>query len=320
MPGERLGTRPGIAYPWLERKLPMSRIQSSTYLLSLLLLASSVFSLEVEGFAPDKEVVYKTVDDVQLKLGLFLPPDFSPEDQRPAVVFFFGGGWKGGSPTQFYPHCKYLAGRGMVALAADYRVFSRHKTSPRECVKDGKSAIRWIRQHAGELGVNPDRIAAGGGSAGGHIAAATGTTAAFSEENEDQTISTVPNALILFNPVLDTGPDGYAYEKVRDFWRELSPMHNISAKTPPAIIFLGDEDAIVPVSSAEKFKQLMAEKGIRCDLEVYPGQKHGFFNYPNRNYFADTVRKMDLFLVSLGWLEGEPALESTGETTTDVVQ
>lgn len=298
----------------------MSRIQSSTYLLSLLLLASFAFSLEVEGFAPDKEVVYKTVGDVQLKLGLFLPPDFSPEDQRPAVVFFFGGGWMGGSPTQFYPHCKYLAGRGMVALSADYRVFSRHNTSPRECVKDGKSAIRWIRQHAAVLGINPDRIAAGGGSAGGHIAAATGTTAAFSEEDEDQAISAVPNALILFNPVLDTGPDGHAYEKVRDFWQDISPMHNISGQTPPAVVFLGDEDAIVPVSSAEKFKQLMDEKGIRCDLEVYPGQKHGFFNYPNRNYFTDTVRNMDLFLVSLGWLEGEPALESTGETATDVVQ
>jgi len=275
----------------------------------LFLLMSGASALEVEGFTPDKEVAYKTIGDVQLKLSIFTPLNFTPTDKRPAIVFFFGGGWNSGSPTQFYPHCEYLASRGMVAMSADYRVASRNNTSPRECVKDGKSAIRWIRQHAAELGIDPNRIAAGGGSAGGHVAATTGTTTAFNEEGEDLTISSVPNAMVLFNPVLDTGPDSHAYERVKDYWQDISPMHNITENTPPTIVFLGTKDDIIPVECAEKFKKQMNEKGVRCDLELYEGQKHGFFNYTSKENYTDTVKKMDRFLASLGYLEGEPTVK-----------
>lgn len=278
--------------------------------LPVFLIAVSTYALEVEGFRPDREVVYKTVGDVQLKLYLFTHPEHSPTDKRAAIVFFFGGGWNSGSPTQFYPHCEYLASRGMVALSADYRVFSRHKTSPRECVKDGKSAIRWIRQHAGELGIDPDRIAAAGGSAGGHVAAATGTVTAFNEEKEDLTVSSLPNALVLFNPVLDTGPGTQAHKRVTEYWQDISPMHNINGNTPATIIFLGTKDEVVPLESAEAFKTKMAEKGIRCDLEIYEGQKHGFFNFKNKENYTDTVKKMDRFLSSLGYLESLPAAET----------
>jgi len=279
-------------------------------LVAFFLMTFAANALEVEGFTPDKEVVYKTIGDVQLKLSIFTPPDYAPTtDKRPAIVFFFGGGWNSGSPTQFYPHCEYLASRGMVAMSADYRVFSRQQTSPRECVKDGKSAIRWIRQHAAELGIDPNRIAAGGGSAGGHVAAATGTTTAFNEEGEDMTISSVPNALVLFNPVLDTGPDSRAYDRVKEYWQDISPMHNISKNTPPTIVFLGTKDDIIPVESAEKFKNQIIEKGVRCDLELYEGQIHGFFNYTSKENYTDTVKKMDRFLASLGWLQGKPTLE-----------
>jgi hypothetical protein len=71
-------------------------------------------------------------------------------------VFFFGGGWVGGSPKQMYQQAKVMAEQGMVAFSADYRVASRNKTTPFECVKDGKSAIRWLREHAAELGI--DRV------------------------------------------------------------------------------------------------------------------------------------------------------------------
>lgn len=289
----------------------MHHAKRACCVLPLFLIAFSVYALEVEGFTPDREVVYKTVGDVQLKLYLFTPPRHSPTDKRAAIMFFFGGGWNSGSPTQFYPHCEYLASRGMVALSADYRVFSRHKTSPRECVKDGKSAIRWVRQHAGELGIDPDRIAAAGGSAGGHVAAATGTVIAFNEENEDLTVSSLPNALVLFNPVLDTGPGTQAHKRVTEYWQDISPMHNINGNTPATIIFLGTKDEVVPLESAEAFKTKMAEKGIRCDLEIYEGQKHGFFNFKNKENYTDTVKKMDRFLSSLGYLESLPAAEET---------
>ena len=272
--------------------------------------------------APDKTVTYKTVadnegKDTELKLQIFTPPDFKPSDQRPAIVFFFGGGWIGGAPGQFYPHCEYFASRGMVAISAEYRVKNVHGTSPRECVKDGKSAVRWIRQHAHELGIDPNRLAAGGGSAGGHVAAATGTTQGLNEEGEDQGISCRPNALLLFNPVLDNGPEGYGHDRVKEYWQEFSPLHNIDENTPPTVIFLGTKDKLIPVSTVEKYKKLMADKGCRCDLHLYQDQEHGFFNFKNTKYFTETVVEADRFLASLGYLTGEPTLPKEPEDADD---
>ena len=124
--------------------------------------------LQAADLTPDKMVVYKRVDDVELKLHIFEPPDRQANKPVPAIVFFFGGGWVGGTPTQFYHQCDYLASRGMMAISAEYRIKSKHGTTPFECVADGKSAIRWVRANAERLGINPDKIVAGGGSAGGH--------------------------------------------------------------------------------------------------------------------------------------------------------
>lgn len=275
----------------------------------VLVALASGYSLEVDGFTPNSSIVYKTAGSAKLKLHLFLPADFRDSDQRPAIVFFFGGGWKGGSPSQFYPHCEYLASRGMVAMSADYRVNSRHGTTPRECVLDGKSAVRWIRENAKELGVDPDRITAGGGSAGGHVAAATGTVSGFEEENENLAISSRPNALVLFNPVYDNGPTGYGYERVKDYWQEISPMHNISEHTPPTIVFLGTKDKLIPVDTAKEYKRIMEENGRRCDLFLYENQTHGFFNFKNADNYYKTVFEMDRFLASLGFLNGEPTIK-----------
>ena len=267
------------------------------------------FSVCAGGAEPDREVVYKELGETRLKLFVFNPDGHQATDQRPAVVFFFGGGWNSGSPSQFYPHCEYLASRGMVAIAADYRVKSRNKTTPKECVKDGKSAVRWIRAHARELGIDPERLAAGGGSAGGHVASATATVKGLEEEGEDQAVSCRPNALVLFNPVFDNGPDGWGHAAVKNYWKEISPLHNISRETPPAIVFLGTKDDLIPVSTAEKFQKLMKESGVRCDLHLYDGQKHGFFNLKNKEYYTKTVIEMDRFLGSLGYLKGEPTLK-----------
>jgi acetyl esterase/lipase len=234
---------------------------------------------------------------------MFLPDDHKPTDGRSAIVFFFGGGWNSGSPSQFYPHCEYLAKRGMVAMSAEYRVKSRNETSPRECVMDGKSAVRWIRRHADEWGIAPDKIVAGGGSAGGHVAAATGTLPGLNEPGEDDGVSCIPNALVLFNPVFDNGPEGYGHSRVADYWEEFSPMHNINPKTPPTIVFLGTKDSLIPVATAERYREIMGNKGIQCDLHLYENQPHGFFNYGNKEFYRQTVEEMDRFLVGLGFLE-----------------
>ena len=267
----------------------------------------------VPGFAGATAEIYKEASGSKLHLYIFNPPGHKSSHKRPAIVFFFGGGWNGGTPKQFEPHARYLASRGMVAIVADYRVKSRQKTTPFECVKDGKSALRWIRKNSGRLGVDPGRIAAGGGSAGGHVAAATGTVPGLEEDGEDTSVSSKPNALVLFNPVFDNGPDGYGYSRVKERFREISPMHNISKNTPPTIAFLGTKDKLIPVATARKYKALMEKAGRRCELHLYEGQPHGFFNGPNRGgafntYYLQTVTAMDRFLVSLGYIKGEATI------------
>ncbi|HSP43621.1 MAG TPA: alpha/beta hydrolase, partial [Luteolibacter sp.] len=245
---------------------------------------------------PDQVVVYKKTKQAELKLHIFQPPGHQPSEKRPAIVFFFGGGWNSGKPGQFFPHCEYLASRGMVAASAEYRVKSAHGTTPRECVMDGKSAVRWLRQHAGELGIDPQRIAAGGGSAGGHVAAATAIPDHFEEPDEDKGVSCRPDALVLYNPVFDNGPGGYGHDRVKEYWKEISPMHHIGKNTPPTVVFLGTKDHLIPVTTAEKYRRLMEENGRRCDLHLYEDQKHGFFNQTNRKYYLKTLLETDRFL------------------------
>ena len=96
-----------------------------------------------------------------------------PESPVPGIVFFFGGGWISGTPEQFFPHCRYLSERGMVAASAEYRIRDSHGTDPAACVRDGKSALTWLFAHAEEFGIDADQLLAGGGSAGGQVAAAS---------------------------------------------------------------------------------------------------------------------------------------------------
>lgn len=247
---------------------------------------------------PKRQVVYKTVGDVKLRLHVFEPKDHRSSDRRGAILFFFGGGWISGNPSQFYPHCEYLAKRGMVAMSAEYRVRSKHKTTPFECVADGKSAVRFVRRHAKELGIDPRRIAAGGGSAGGHVAAAVATVPGLDDKKDDPRVSCRPAALVLFNPVYDNGPQGWGHSRVKDRFREISPMHNISKTMPPAIVFLGTKDKLIPVRSAEQFRDRMRAAGVRSELMLFPGKSHGFFNHrggKNVDY-TTTVQAMEKFL------------------------
>src|SRR3954465_7508711 len=179
---------------------------SLVFLLSFVGLAVAQDKKGAKAYPPKLEgaavETYKTIDGTKLNLYVYYPEGHKPTDKRPAIVFFFGGGWTNGSPTQFEQHCKHLASRGMVAITADYRVASRQQVKAVECVKDAKSAIRYVRKEAARLGVDPNRIAAGGGSAGGHLAACVGVVKGFDESSEDASISSVPNAIVLFNPAV----------------------------------------------------------------------------------------------------------------------
>jgi acetyl esterase/lipase len=249
------------------------------------------------------EVVYKTTPQGDLRLHVF---QCGAGADRPAIVFFFGGGWVGGNPKQFFPHCRHLAALGMVAISAEYRVRNRHGTTPFECVADGKSAVRYLRAHAVELGIDPRRIVAGGGSAGGHVAACTATIAGYDEDGEDTAISSKPNALVLFNPVVDTTQLGYGANRFRDDPRQLSPVHHITDGLPPTIIFHGTADTTVPFENVERFCRKMHTVDNECTLVPFAGKKHGFFNYgrdeDNRSY-KETVTHMDEFLRQHGFLK-----------------
>jgi acetyl esterase len=271
--------------------------------------------------------VYREVGDVKLNAYLFEPEGHPSTDPKPAVVFFFGGGWKSGTPGQFLPQCLHLAEEGIVAITVDYRVKSRHDVSALDCVIDAKAAIRWVRANAKRLGIDPNRIAAGGGSAGGHLAAATALVPGF-EEGDHTDVSSMPNAMLLFNPAViiaprEGHPDLLPAEKFLDInersgnrAKDISPCNFVRADLPPSIIFQGTEDESVPFPTVQLFAEMMKAAGNRCELMAYEGQPHGFFN-PGRGkgepraeatrYYYKTLAEMDRFLTSLGYLASPKA-------------
>ncbi len=207
---------------------------------------------------PDRLTPFKTVGGTELKLHVFEPADHKATDRRAAIVFFFGGGWSGGDPRQFYQQARFMSGQGMVAFSAEYRVRSRNQTTPFEAVQDAKSAIRWVREHAAALGIDPDRIVAAGGSAGGHLAACTGLGLGGDPAGENLKVSSIPNALVLFNPVLDTTEQGYGAKNFKPAQQtDLSPCHHVRRGLMPTIIFHGTADKTVPFENAERFARLL---------------------------------------------------------------
>lgn len=203
----------------------------------------------------------------------------------------------------------------MVAIVADYRVKLRHGVTPFECVADAKSAIRWLRTHAVELGIDPKRIVASGGSAGGHLAASTALLKGLDEKYENLKVSSVPNALVLFNPALDL-PDlaeRLPANELAQFidWSkraaDISPIHHVRRHSPPTIIFHGTGDKTVPFEQATRFCEAMKKEGNRCEVVPFEGRPHGFFNYGNgdNSDYRATLGKTDEFLVSLKYMKPE---------------
>ncbi len=280
---------------------------------------NSAYPPKLEGARAE---VYKKIGNTELQLFIFAPEQHKAADSRAAIVFFFGGGWMGGSPKQFEQQCRYFASRGMVAIAADFRVGSRHGAKPVQCVADAKSAIRWVRTNAKRLGIDPKRIVAAGGSSGGHLATAAAVVAGFEDELEDKTVSSAPNALVLFNPALVLAPlDGKELEAfAASFFTSerlgaepvaLSPAHQVKAGAPPTIIFHGRADTSVPFFQMEMFAEKMKKAGNRCEVVGYDDQTHGFFNYGRNDnkFFRATLKHADAFLASLGYLTGKPRVD-----------
>ena len=269
-----------------------------------------------DAMAPEggERHVYKKVGTTDLPLYVYSPTDHAPGAKLPAIVFFFGGGWSGGSPGQFEQQCKHLASRGMVAITVEYRVSSRHPVHIEDCIEDAKSAMRWVRGSCAKLGVDPDRIASGGGSAGGHLAACVAVMDEFDAQTDDLKVSAKPNAMVLFNPAMALSPDDRLSKKYLERIDQgarrtkvgkpkISPLTYASAKQPPCIMFFGTADDLL--EGAQLYQKDSEKSGNSCKVITYEGQGHGFFNYGARGgkHYDLTLAEMDRFLVDLGWLK-----------------
>lgn len=254
--------------------------------------------------------VYKTAGGFDLNAYIWQPErEKAPSYPKPAVAFFFGSGWDSGQVSQFAPHCVYFASRGMVSMAFDYRVSSRHGTTPMESMADARSAVRWLRMNASALGVNPGKVVGSGGSAGAHIIAGAAMLPGPDEPDEDRAISCAPNALVLFSPVLDTSKKGFGHDRFPtpgDAARA-NLFSGIRRGLPPLLVFHGTSDRVVPYETSELFVRKMKRKKNAAEIVAHEGQGHGFFNLNvSFEQYQSTLMAMDDFLIGQGFIENDP--------------
>lgn len=245
--------------------------------------------IAVESVTPTQTVEYKKVGDTSLLLHIFSPSDLKNDDRRPAVVFFHGGAWIKGSPTQFYWQCEHLKSLGIVAITAQYRL-KPSAVAVKECVKDAKSAIRWVRQHASELRIDTNRIISSGGSAGGHLAAACALND-FEESGEDLSVSSKPNLLFLFNPAL-FHPKG----------ENTLSLEMLTRNFPPTALIFGTNDKMFSYGTDVLARSKL--EGNIIKFYAVDDAGHGFFNKPP--FREETMFLMDQFLLEHGYLKKLP--------------
>ncbi len=253
-----------------------------------------------EGLTATQTVVYKKVADSELRLHILNPEGWQAADKRPCFITIHGGGWTNGGPQRMYPFADHYAKLGLVGISVQYRLHSaKTQTTVFDCVKDARSAVRYVRAHAAELGVDPGKIIVSGGSAGGHLAVATAIFDGVDEAGEETKVSPVPNALVLLFPVIDTSTEGYGNAKIGERWKELSPAHNVRAGLPPTITFHGTGDTVTPFNGVKAFHDAMLKGGNRSELVVNDGGAHGYL-MRTQPLYDECLAKTDAFLASLG--------------------
>jgi acetyl esterase/lipase len=302
-----------------------------------LLLAASAAARPMSAYldqpGPERHV-YAVRDDRELVLHVFRPAAAAADERRPALVWIHGGAWVGGTVDGFLPHARYFADRGVVGFVITYRLVRPDGPGIADAIADCRSALRHVRAHAERFGVDPARVAVAGDSAGGHLAAALGTLAGYDHPEDDTAVSGRPDAMILYNPVLDLTEDDWVRYAVGGVAladrrsprpadaaslaraRALSPLHHVAPGLPPAIVLHGRADRIVPVSQAERFATALQAAGNRCGLVTPPDLGHAFviarYKWPEP-VVVEAVREADRFLASLGWIAGEPTLAVSPE-------
>lgn len=205
-----------------------------------------------------------------------------------------------------FDYCEHFASLGMVGISAQYRLAPMQQVTPLESLADAKSMIRWLRENAGELCIDPERIVACGFSAGGQLASGTAILEGFEEQNENLAVSSVPDAVGLWYSCVNTVYDSWFNMlcKHRIDPTTMSPMHNVKPGLPPTIIFQGTEDTAVPVWAHRKFSKRMKEEGNICELVEFEGRPHSFTSIDPADRRV-TMEMMETFLNSLGYGLGD---------------
>ncbi len=289
---------------------PVHRLITAS-LLVLLCAAVGVSSVSAFFFKRDyrtERVVYSRPGSEKLLMTLYLPRE-SSEESRPAVALFHGGAWLVGTRHRVSWYAKRLAEHGYVAATVSYRMLPKYGFPA--CVHDAKAAIRWLRSHAVEYGIDPDRIAASGHSAGGHLAMMLGVTG-YDKRFEgpgDPALSSRVEAVISVYGAVDltvykrsskAAPlGGISHRLLNRFLRDVqekgvdpfaaaSPVTYIDAHSAPTLFIQGDEDGLVPPSVSATAAEKLKAAGVPVRRVLVKGAGHGF------DYAAPRQRPMVL--------------------------
>lgn len=277
------------------------------------------------------EIVIKTIKAEDVKIFYIKPYNFKTGEKRTAVIWIHGGGWTGGNTESFFSHARYFANRGAVGFCIQYRLVKANGNTVADCLADCKSAVRYIREHAAELGIDPDKIIVMGDSAGGHLASCLGTIEGFDNPTDNLRISAKPNAMVLYNPLSDftqsqfvkTIIGGAALDKKptpesliptkeqTELAKKLSPLYNVRKNQPPTLVLHGTDDKVILPEQSVQFTEAMKKAGNKCELILLSNTTHAFVcaNYKaTEQEVVTAIREADKFLVSLGFLKGEPTL------------
>ncbi|MGE9266880.1 MAG: alpha/beta hydrolase [Verrucomicrobiales bacterium] len=265
----------------------------------------------------DRVVVYKKSGKRELALHLFFPPGHQTDGPaRPGALFIHGGGWGGGAPAVHGYEALLLARRGMVTASISYRLLGQENgaESPADCLADAKSALRYLREHAPKLGLDPTRLAVGGGSAGAHLAAALATIPGYDDPDDRLETPVHPDALLLLYPAFDLikgWKSGAAHcRRAQIDPASFSPATLAGKDFPPTLILVGADDPVSPPASNSAFFERMKTLGRPVEILTFAGKNHTLFSRQlDDPHFRSYLIHSQRFFQELGWLPEIPLPE-----------
>ena len=258
--------------------------------------------------------VYKRVEGRDLQVDVFQPAKNTSEVARPAIAFFHGGGWVFGNRNEFHAAARRYAARGFVTATFQYRLsvnadgtYPNSNVTLVECVKDARSAMRWLRVHAKEFAIASDRIVASGQSAGGQLAWATALMDQLNETTDDLAVNARPDAIVVYSSnynTMEAWIDMIFGPRRAEIW-SVSPHHNLKAGLPPALAFNGSADSMVLPYTVNMFATRTRELGNSFELVTLPGRNHylGEGHPEYARYFDEAIlEQTDGFLRRIGFM------------------